>query len=268
MKEMAMRLSPAQLQEASSLLVERWRTGERLAGLPESLRPETRAEGYAIQALIEAVSARPLFGWKIAATSLAGQAHIGVDGPLAGRLIAERVVESGAVLSLERNQMRVAEAEFAFIFARDVPPRAAAYGVEEILDAVGAMHLAIEVPDSRYADFATVGAPQLIADSACAHDFVLGAAAPPQWRSTDLARHRVLGSVGGKLHEGLGANVLGDPRIALAWIVNELSGLGIALRAGQLVTTGTCVTPMPVEPGDAVHADFGEFGTVAVGFAA
>ena len=61
--------------------------------------------------------------------------------------------------------------------------------------------------------------------------------------------------------------MLGDPRLALTWLVNELSGLGVTLKAGQVVTTGTCTTPIPIGHGDAVHADFGAVGSVDVRFA-
>jgi 2-keto-4-pentenoate hydratase len=160
--------------------------------------------------------------------------------------------------------MRVAEAEFAFRMGRDLPPRAGAYRIAEVLDAVSALHPAIEVPDSRYDDFTTVGAPQLIADNACAHLFVLGPEAPPGWRELDLVEHAVTGTIDGKLtREGRGANVLGDPRIALTWLVNELSGLGITLKAAQVVTTGTCLTPLPIVPGDTMTADFGALGRVS-----
>jgi 2-keto-4-pentenoate hydratase len=66
---------------------------------------------------------------------------------------------------------------------------------------------------------------------------------------------------------GLGANVLGDPRIALTWLANELSGLGVTLKAGEVVTTGTCLVPVAILPGDAIEADFGALGRVAVSFA-
>jgi 2-keto-4-pentenoate hydratase len=260
-------VTDAQLQAASDLLWTHWQRGERVVALPEELRPLTRNDGYAIQACLERRSAFPPVGWKIAATSKAGQAHIAVDGPLAGRLLAERVFESGSRLRFGCNHMRVAEAEFAFRMAVDVPPRATRYSVDEVLARVAALHPAIEIPDSRYVDFTIVGAPQLIADNACAHEFVRGPAAPHVWRSIDLAAHRVTGSVVGKLErEGLGANVLGDPREALAWLVNELSQLNVTLGAGQIVTTGTCLVPLPIEPGDRVACDFGVLGAVSVSF--
>jgi 2-keto-4-pentenoate hydratase len=255
------------LLKASDLLYRRWMAGEVVAELPEDCRPTTRREGYAIQALLEARMRMPLFGWKIAATSAAGQAHINVDGPLAGRLFVERVIENGGLVPTGANRMAVAEVEFAYRMGCDCAPRAAAYSIDETLAAVASVHAAIEIPDSRYADFVTVGAPQLIADNACAHYFVAAEATRADWRSLDLAAHPVVGRVKGRYErEGIGANALGDPRIALTWLVNELSGLGICLRKGQMVTTGTCVQPLEIGPGDVVVADLGVLGTASVRF--
>jgi 2-keto-4-pentenoate hydratase len=252
-----------QIRRASDLLWEHWSLGRRLAALPPELRPATRADGYAIQAELDRRSGAPLFGWKIAATSTAGQQHIGVDGPLAGRILRERAFASGATVPFGANHMRVAEAEFAFRMGRDLPPRDDDYSVDDIVDAVGTLHPAIEIPDSRYDDFTIVGAAQLIADNACAHYFVLGDAAPDTWRSVDLASHQVTGAVNdGPARVGVGANVLGDPRAALAWLANELSRLGITLRAGEIVTTGTCLVPLAIAPGDRVQMEFGVLGRV------
>jgi 2-keto-4-pentenoate hydratase len=250
-------------EQASNLLWERWAAGRRLAEIPAEMRPVSRADGYAVQAMLERRTAHPLFGWKIAATSTAGQKHINVDGPLAGRLLKERAFESGVTVPFGHNHMRVAEAEFAFRMGRDLTPRWGPITVDEALEATASLHPAIEIPDSRYDDFTVVGAPQLIADNACAHYFVLGSEAPPSWRDLDLAAHPVAGEIVGKVsREGIGSNVLGDPRIALAWLANELSGLGITLRAGQVVTTGTCLVPLEIAPGDHVRMDFGVLGRV------
>jgi 2-keto-4-pentenoate hydratase len=142
-----------------------------------------------------------------------------------------------------------------------------AYQTDAVLAAVEALHPAIEIPDSRFEDFAAVGAPQLIADNSCAHLFVLGPEATADWRTMDLAEHTVMDRVAGRYERhGKGANVLDDPRLALTWLVNELSQLGITLRAGQVVTTGTCVTPLEIVPGDAVLASLGRLGEVSVSF--
>ena len=261
-------IHPDPATAAARLLVHHWDAGTRLDQLPEEMRPGTRAEGYAIQAQWVHRSSAPLFGWKIAATSEAGQRHINVDGPLAGRLLADMVIEDGATVLLANNLFRVVELEIAFRFGADLAPRSEPYSVDEVMAAVAALHPAIELPDSRYGNYTAVGAPQLIADDACANLFILGPAVTRPWRHIDLAAHRASATVADKSrHEGIGSNVLGDPRRALQWIANELSGLGIALMAGQVVTTGTCVVPIPVVPGDRVIASFGEFGSLSVTFA-
>lgn len=260
-------MTESEIQAAADTLWSHWHDGRLMPALPESNRPRTRAEGYAIQALVERRSAFPLYGWKIAATSQAGQAHLAVDGPLAGRLLRERVCAPGEEIPFGLNHMRVAEAEFAFRLAANLGPRETPYQADEVLAAVGTLHPAIEVPDSRFDDFTRVGAAQLIADNACAHYFVLGPAAPENWRALDLIEHVVRGEVtGGIRHEGKGANVLGDPREALTWLVNELSRLKLTLRAGEVVTTGTCLVPLPLRPRDRVTADFGKLGCLEVRF--
>jgi 2-keto-4-pentenoate hydratase len=252
---------------ASALLFDHWQKGRRLASLPRELRPSTRAEGYAIQAHLEERSNAPLFGWKIAATSQAGQAHINVDGPIGGRILAERVLDNRSAVPLGANHMRVAEVEFAFRMGRDLPPRATTYDVNDVIAAVDSLHPAIEVPDSRYEDFTSVGAPQLIADNSCAHLFVLGPPATVDWRRMNLVEHVVTGRVAGGIEQqGRGANALGDPRIALTWLANELSRLKITLKAGQVVTTGTCIVPLEVERGDDVLGSLGRLGDVSIRF--
>jgi len=251
------------ITEAAELLWGAWMKGNLLDALPARCRPVTIEEGYQVQAEIARLSGQAQFGWKIAATSKAGQTHIGVDGPVAGHLLSGRVFSAPARVPFQPNQMHVAEAEFAFRFGVDLPPRPTPYSRQEVLQAVSSLHPAIEIPDSRYMEFAKVGAAQLIADNACAHYFVLGDAVSVPWREIDLAEYPVMGTVTGKLRrEGKGANVLGDPRLALLWLVNELSRLNIGIKANQVVTTGTCVIPLEVNAGDHVIADFGRLGTV------
>lgn len=220
------------INEAAELLTLARRSETRLDGLPAHCRPVGLSEAYAVQARVAQLSGRRVVGWKIAATSVAGQKHIGVDGPIAARLLSEHVIGSGLAISIAANVMNVAEAEFAFRMSRDLPPRAMPYSVDEVMEAVAALPPAIEIPDSRYTDFARAGAAQLVADA----------------------------------DRGTGRNVLGDPPVALTWLANELCVHGQYLRADDLVTTGACVAPVTVAPGDAIHADFGVLGAVDVAF--
>jgi 2-keto-4-pentenoate hydratase len=259
-------LDESQIAAASRTLHQHWCAGTKLGSLDPSQRPRDRAEAYAIQAEIEHITAGKLFGWKIAATSEAGQKHINVAGPMAGRILSETVIAAGGTAPMAGNEMRVAEPEFAFRMATDLPPRSSPYAVAEVLDAVATLHPAIEIPDSRFADFVNAGEAQIIADNACAHLFVLGAPTGADWRGLDLVEQRPVIHLRGRQYVGHGKNVLGDPRVALAWLANELRQLGLTLRAGEVVTTGTCHPPLPIQSGDIVEADFGSLGKVSVAF--
>lgn len=257
----------ASAQQAAQMIWAHWQSGQVMNALPEDCRPMTSAQGYAAQAQLPLVSGRQVLGWKIAATSANGQAHINVGGPLAGRLLSGQVLESGAHVPSAGNRMRVAEPEFAFAMAQDLPPQAAPYNQEQVMAAVASLHPALEVPDSRLEPFTAAGEAQLLADNACARHLVLGAAAPDVWRDLDLSTYPVHARVqhGNQLkytRNGTGANVLGDPRIALTWLANQLSGLGITLQKGHVVTTGTCMVPLELQPGDSASADYGPLGRV------
>lgn len=247
---------------AAEALWAAWTSGERIVALPEEIRPRDDAEGFAAQLAMGAHAGRS-YGWKIAATTPAGQAHIGVSGPLPGPLFERFRHDPGDVLASDDMHMRVVEAEFAYLMGADVPPGA---GPDEVLAAVDGLHLAVEVPDSRFTHFETVGAPQLLADCACTGRFVLGPEVPG-WAEHHLATWETSVWINGeRAATGSGGNVLGDPRNALAWIAEDLHRHGRGLRAGELVTTGTTTAPVPVGPGDEVRADFGELGEVSFSF--
>ena len=145
---------------ASKTLHDHWRDGTKFAGLEDRLRPHDRIDGYAIQAEIEKYSSGSLFGWKIAATSEAGQKHINVDGPMAGRILAETVISDGGTASMAGNEMRVAEPEFAFRMRVDLSARPTPYTVQQVLDAVDTLHPAIEILRIRGLPTSSAPAPR------------------------------------------------------------------------------------------------------------
>jgi len=247
---------------AADLLWSTWQSGDVIDGLPDDLRPHDHETGWAIQQRL-GDRAGPGYGWKIAATSAPSQSVIGIGTPLPGRLFDRFRYEPGDTLPFEGLHMRVVEAEFAFRMARDVGPEPTR---EEVLAAVGGLHLAIEVPDSRFVDYAHAGSSQLMADVACAGQFVLGPEVPG-WEQIELSTAGTALWINGvRAAEGRGAEVLGDPRTALVWLAEELVHLGTGLKAGEIVTTGS-TTPVPtVSAGDRVRADFGPLGSVEIAF--
>ncbi len=238
--------------------------GETIQALPEDSKPQSEEQGREVQLCYPELANDTIGGWKIAATSVGGQKHIGVSGPLEGPYLSSHIFEPDAILSMAGNHMAVAEAEFAFRFGHELTSRSEPYTREEILAAVSSLHPSLELPDSRIGDFANAGAATLLADCACSRDWVIGPATSADWRSMILAESPVKLIIDGEIAtEGTGADALGDPLAALEWVVNRLSSRGISIKAGQAITTGVCGLPRPILAGNRVTADLGVFGTVS-----
>jgi 2-keto-4-pentenoate hydratase len=261
----------------AQFLSDAWTGRSRLAALPDSVRPKTASEAYECQAeLVDRLGVHyggEIIGYKIACTNPVAQAQLNVPGPFYGRLISSFCSESPARLDASRFFMRVVEAEFAFRLARDLPPTAAEGGKrhaarsrEELADAIEGVIPGIEIVDSRFHDWTTIGVLSLIADNACNAAWVRGPLLQ-DWRGIDLAAQEVRVMVNGELQrEGSGSAVLGHPLKAFEWLVNTLSEQGVGLKEGQYITTGVTTEVYMAEPGDHITADFGAVGSAEVEF--
>jgi 2-keto-4-pentenoate hydratase len=247
---------------------------KRLPELPEAVRPRTPEEAYRcqeilIQQLLEHYGGE-VIGYKIACTNPTAQRQLNVDGPFYGHLISSFCCDSPGLLEAGDFFMRVVEAEFAFRMARDLPPAPEPYQREEVAAAVEGVLPGIEIVDSRFESWTTIGALSLTADNACNAAWVKGSmleASRGDWRGLDLAAQRVRLTVNGSvLREGAGRNVMGHPLNALLWLVNTLSSRGIGLKASQYVTTGITTEVYMGEQGDVITADFGPVGMAEVTF--
>jgi 2-keto-4-pentenoate hydratase len=185
-----------------------------------------------------------------------------IDHPFFGPVFQPDVYESGARIEAARFQHLVVEAEFALRLGRDLPPRASPYARDELIDAVDAVIPAIELISPRFAQLAFDSIGSTIGDCAANGGEVLGASVRA-WCADDLPACPVRLLVQGReVADGDGSAVLGSPVNVLEWTVNAMSAQGIALRAGQFISTGTCTGIVTVKAGEAVRAEFGAFGSV------
>lgn len=241
---------------------------QRLPELPPEARPQTPEEAYLCQDfLVDALRRHyggQFIGYKIACTNKLAQDLLHVSGPFSGRMFSTHIRESPGRLRAADFFMRVMEAEFAFRMGRDLPASGAPYTREQVADAIEGVLPGLEVVDSRFDSWTTIGAPALIADNACHGAWVKGALVR-DWRSFPLAAQEVQLLVNGSVvQRGSGAAVLGHPLNAMEWLANHLASRGSALRAGEYITTGVTTDIYLAKAGDRVQADFGPIGRVEV----
>ena len=232
--------------------------------------PQTEAEGYQIQDLLHDLLA-PDFGartgYKIGCTSAVMQQYLGIPHPCAGGVFARGVQESGVSLNAADFVRVGVECEIAVRLAHDLVPSNMPFTADTVAPAIEAYLPAIEIVDDRYADWQTMGAPTLVADDFFAAGCVLGkpvarAAAPDL---LDVVGRAVIN--GGEMARGSGADVLGHPHHALAWLANHLAVSGKRLRAGEIVLTGSLVKTLWLKAGDEAAMELSGLGTVRVAFA-
>lgn len=222
------------------------------------------ADAYTVQeALVDLLAAARqdrVAGWKIGLTSARMQALLGIDSPIAGAVLASRILPSGARLRRADYGRLGIECEIAVRLGRDLPVTAAPFAPEDVAAAVVAVCAAIEVVDDRAADYAVTDIGSLIADNSWNAGLVLGEFAAT-W--PDLAGVTgVLHGAGQALDQGRGADVLGHPFVPLTWLANHLAQRGRGLRAGDVVSTGSLLpTRFPTAPG---HFEFTLTGLGAV----
>jgi len=241
-----------------------------LTELPAAVRPQTIGEAYqcqtgVVEQLVDHYGGQ-VVGYKIACTNAIAQRQLSVDGPFSGKLLSAFCFNSPARVSAHPFFMRVVEAEFGFRMARDLPPVSRRRDREEVAAAVEGVIPGIEIVDSRFDEWTTIGALSLIADNACNAAWIKGALVT-DWRNIDLAAQAVTLTVNDKIvREGSGSAVLGHPLNALEWLANNLAERGMGLRAGEYVTTGVTTEVYMAERGDRIKADFGPVGTVELAF--
>jgi 2-keto-4-pentenoate hydratase len=179
-------------------------------------------------------------GYKIGLTSPRMQAMCGIDRPVAGVILKERVRQSGARLRLSDYGRLGLEFEIAVRMGRDLRPSGGPIDLSEVAAAVDAVCPAMEIVDDRGADYATLDVLSLVADNSWNAGVVLGSFSA-SW--PDLAAiEGVVSSNGAVADRGFGRDVLGHPFRSVAWLAEHLAGAGDVLRAGDIVMTGNLVT--------------------------
>ena len=240
----------------AELLLAARRTGRPIEALPATLIPATADAAYAVQDSV-AAALGAIAGWKVGAASATAE-------PNCAPLFAASVAASPARWPAARYRLRGIEGELAFRFGRRLPPRAAPYGEDEVWAAIDTLHPAIELVESRFADFGAMDKLALLADFGSNGAFCYGAAAR-DWRAVDFLRQPAVLTIDGQeVASAIGGNAAGHPRRLLAWLANHRATRANGIAAGDIVTTGTHTGLVFTEPGATVTVRFAGLGEASL----
>ena len=268
----------APVRAAAERLAQAQASGVPCAPVRDLIGTDDLDAAYAVQQQL--VRARlavgaTVVGRKIGATSEAVQNQLGVDQPDFGYLLDEMDVsdaaaEGGAPISMRTLLQPRVEAEVAFRLGRDIDVPEDEITLELVREAVDVALPALEIVDSRIADW-KIGFTDTVADCASSALFVVGNDArplsAPGVNGCEPVEVEMSLSINGEVRSsGNGAACLGDPLEALRWLAVQAARFGDPLRAGHLILSGALGPFVPFEPGDRVEASISGFDPLRVEF--
>jgi 2-keto-4-pentenoate hydratase len=227
--------------------------------------PASLEAAYAVQEMELGLWGAAPRGWKVAMIKPELRASLGAErtaGP------AFHVVEAadGAQVAMPvvAGGFGAVEAEFIAVMGKDLPPRAAPYGAEEVRAAIAALHAGVEIAGSPLASLNDLGPVAVVSDFGNNAGLVLGPAVP-DWRERSWESMTSATAIDGvPVGQGSAANVPGSPLAAIAFLADNLGRRGRGLKAGELVSTGMTTGIHLVKPGARATLDFGDCGRFTV----
>ena len=226
----------------------------------------TIEDAYRIQQRLNArrvAAGETIVGKKIGVTSKAVMNMLGVYQPDFGMLTDGMVYNEGEAIVAGTLIQPKAEGEIAFILKRDlVGPGVSA---ADVIAATEGVMACFEIVDSRIRDW-KIKIQDTVADNASCGVFVLGERLVSPLEVDLNTCGMVLEKNGEIVATGAGAAALGAPANAVAWLANTLGRLGIALKAGEVILSGSLAIMVPVKAGDSLRVTIGGIGGCSVRF--
>src|SRR3954468_15595343 len=249
---------------AEALLAEHQaNTRFRPLGPPDG--PANIPEAYDIQeryvSLLCGKHGKPV-GYKVGLTSATMQTFCGIDHPIGGVVLANRVHRSGASVKRADYGRLGLEFEIAVRIKSDVPVNGKPLTADALAPHIYGVCAAIELVDDRSADYSNLDVRSLVSDNSWNAGIVLSEFLP-KWPDLAPALGRA-SKDGAAFGEGHGRDILGHPFNSAAWLATQLASRGVGLKAGQVVMTGSVMKTVFPEEHGGYRFEFDGIGSVEV----
>ena len=204
-----------------------------------------------------------IIGKKIGVTSKVVMDMLKVNQPDFGMMTSGMVFNEGESIDTSTMIAPRAEAEVAFVLKSDL--QGPGVTAADVLRATECVVPCFEIVDSRIQDW-KIKIQDTVADNASCGVLVLGGRRKSP-ADIDLAlAGMVLEKNGEIISTSTGAAVQGSPVNAVAWLANTLGNLGIGLKAGEVILSGSQSPLVPVKAGDSLVCTVGGLGGTSVRF--
>jgi 2-keto-4-pentenoate hydratase len=244
-----MPLTSGQIKQAATELITRRNSGTPGERLPESCRPLDLEDAWQVQQAVTCSLGQAVGGWKASPPS---------PGKLVMAPIYQPAISRAAICTVafpadrDLGSVKV-EPELAFVLAKDLPALEQPYTEADIDAAIGAVHAALEICASRYANHSDLPFPEMLTDGLVNNGLWLG----PELTAPEAASFELNWQAGDGPRQTVQArHPNGHPRVPLYWLVNFLRERGLGLKSGQAVITGSYAGVLTVPVDQTVAFDY------------
>lgn len=264
-----MTLAPSDAEALAARLIDGQAEHVQLRSLVHDHPEMDLADAYAVQhawAGMRIAAGARLIGYKVGLTLPAVQRACGIVEPTYGHLFDDMDFTGAPAVASDRLFEPRFETELAFVLKHDLSGPACT--VADVLAATDYVSPAIEVVDMRFRlkdplTGSARGTFDAVADNTSSAGMILGDRRfgahdiDLRWAGAILYRNGIIEA------SGISGSVLDNPAGSLAWLANALHARGEGLKAGQVVLSGSFITPLPGGAGDRFKADYGPLGSIA-----
>ncbi len=246
--------------QAAKQLVSRRQNKLQGARLEESIRPTNIEEALAIQAAVTDMSGEVVAGWKCLLP-------LAEDQFIVAPILGEAIINQTVCPIITVAGCARFEPEIAFVLGADLPARAEDYSDQEIDDAIGHSHLALELIKGRFETSAEPDFYEKLADCLTNQGVYIG----PEINKADAYQAATIAITVTQNqrktnHDGKHPN--GLPATPVYWLINYMSKRGISFSKGQAIITGSYAGVLEAELNAICEIEYAGLGNISIEFRA
>ena len=244
---------------------------KKIKELPKSCTPKSIQEAYAIQdeltkRYLSASEKTLIIGKKIGCTNDAAKIQLNINESFYGNMFSNNISKSNTIINPNKYFSPFVEPEFSFVMKNELDVSKAPYSSNIVYESILAVLPSIELVDSRYEDWTSIGVNNLIADNAVHAHWIYGDEIK-DLNFFNFNNHSVDLFINEKfIEKGNASAVMGNPINSLTWLINNLAIAGKILPKNYYISTGTCTKAISISKGDKITANFGKLGAVNFDF--
>ena len=261
-----MSLDETTINDLGRRLYDAWDNATQITPITESAPDITIEEAYQVQLSMinrRLLQGESIVGKKIGITAKAVMNMLGVNQPDFGHLMSGMEFKESQSLPFEIFCQPKGEGEIAFLLKKDLT--GPGITTDQVIAATDCVLPAFEIVDSRIENW-NIKIQDTVADNASAAAFVLGSP-KRSIQGIDLATcGMVLKKNGEIIGTGTGAATLDHPLNAVAWLANMLGSLGMSLKAGEVILSGSLSIMFPIQSGDTLEMEIEGIGKTTYQF--